>query len=512
MTETKTRWAENKKVKERADKLLNKGQKLRNITFDAIEATQFLYQQDEAGFLIPEDDKEKTAFMTQDKLRSQVSLQAQNKMFSLELDKGPYVLDYTRNGRFLLAGGEGGQFSSFDWQAGRLSCEIDLCATGEQEKIHDICYLQNETILAVAQTNYVYIYDGRGIELHRLKKHANVKFIDYLPYHFLLCSVSEDSRIRWQDTTSGLLAADGKFIEGLGSCSSMIQNPWNAMINCGHANGIVSMWSPNLNKPLVRMSCHRGPVRAVSVNQAGNVLATAGLDGTVKIWDLRHDYRCLNQYKSMKPAISLSFSQKNLLAVAFGAHAVVWKDVTLDKNSSGSKYPYMKHVVEGETIRQVTFCPYEDVLGIGHSGGISSVLIPGSGEPNYDAYEANPFAGRRQRQEREVHALLDKLPIETITLDGGQFIGRVSRSAQETIAIDKATQDAANNVERTKKKARGRSTALKRYLKKRANVIDKYKAEAAEKARTETIHKDLGLKEEDNNGLSALNRFVSRAI
>ena len=62
------------------------------------------------------------------------------------------------------------------------------------------------------------------------------------------------------------------------------------------------------------------------------------------------------------------------------------------------------------------FLPYEDVLGVGHRAGYSSLVIPGSGEANFDAYEANPFATKKQTQESVVHGLLEKLPIESISL------------------------------------------------------------------------------------------------
>jgi U3 small nucleolar RNA-associated protein 7 len=68
-------------------------------------------------------------------------------------------------------------------------------------------------------------------------------------------------------------------------------------------------------------------------------------------------------------------------------------------------------------IRTLRFCPYEDVLGAGCAGGVSSLLIPGAGEPNFDSFVANPFQNKKERQEQEVVQLLDKLQPDTIMLD-----------------------------------------------------------------------------------------------
>ena len=51
----------------------------------------------------------------------------------------------------------------------------------------------------------------------------------------------------------------------------------------------------------------------------------------------------------------------------------------------------------------LNFIPYEDLLAVGHSEGYSQLIIPGAGEANFDAFEANPFETKKQRREGEVH-------------------------------------------------------------------------------------------------------------
>ena len=70
--------------------------------------------------------------------------------------------------------------------------------------------------------------------------------------------------------------------------------------------------------------------------------------------------------------------------------------------------PYMKHKAPG-IVRTVKFMPFEDVMAIGHDQGYSQIVVPGTGEANFDAFEANPFATTKQRQEALVHGLLEKL-------------------------------------------------------------------------------------------------------
>lgn len=103
----------------------------------------------------------------------------------------------------------------------------------------------------------------------------------------------------------------------LGRLDVMTHNPANAVLCCGHAQGTVTMWTPNVETPVAKMLCHGQAVRSVAVEQRGWYMATTGADSSVKIWDLR-TYNCLQSYRMGCGPSNASFSQRGLLAVSLG--------------------------------------------------------------------------------------------------------------------------------------------------------------------------------------------------
>ena len=139
----------------------------------------------ESGYLEPEHELERTYKVRQDELKKESAVEMARKGFDLKLEElGPYMAEYTRNGRHLLLAGRKGHVATMDWRGGELGCELQL-----QETVRDAKWLHNNQFFAVAQKKYVYIYDSAGVEIHCLRKHVEVTNMEFLPYHFLLATI-----------------------------------------------------------------------------------------------------------------------------------------------------------------------------------------------------------------------------------------------------------------------------------------------------------------------------------
>ncbi|RUS71102.1 hypothetical protein EGW08_021135 [Elysia chlorotica] len=366
---------------------------------------------------------EKTYQITQNDIRSTADEATQQKIFDLRLDQfGPYRLDYTRNGRHLVIGGAKGHVAAFDWQTKSLHCEINV-----METVADVKWLHQETMFAVAQKKNVFIYDNQGIELHCLKHLDLALRLEFLPYHFLLVSASAKGYLSYLDVSMG------KEVSGIctkqGRLDILTVNPQSAIVHLGHPNGTVSLWTPNMKEPAAKILCHASSLRDVAVDFSGNYMATTGMDRRLKIFDLR-TYKELSrfQYNKRQCPGTLDFSQKGILAVSRDNVVELYQDMT--NQAYRPERPYLYHRCD-KLVQDVMFCPYEDVLGIGHGWGFSSIVVPGAGEANFDALEANPFQSKSQRKQTEVRMLLDKVQPEMITLGSG--IGEVDLKTAEEL-------------------------------------------------------------------------------
>ncbi|KAL7148178.1 hypothetical protein ABFS83_06G160700 [Erythranthe nasuta] len=416
----------------------------------------------EGGYLEVEGI-EKTWRIKQEAIAAEVDILSSRKQFDIVLpDLGPYTMDFSLSGRYMVAAGRKGHLALLDMKNMDLIKEFQV-----RETVRDVVFLHNQKLLAAAQKKYVYMYNESGTEMHCLKEHGAVTKLQFLNKHFLLTSINKLGQLHFQDITTGTMI--GNYRTGLGRSDTMRVNPFNNVVAVGHSGGTVSMWKPTSAAPLVKMLCHQGPLTAMAFHPNGHLMATAGMERKIKIWDLRK-YEVVQTLPGHAKA--LDFSHKGLLAAGTGSFVQILG--ALNRSSDYSRY--MGHsIVKGYQIRNVSFRPYEDVLAIGHSMGWSSILIPGSGEANFDTWVANPFETRKQRNEKEVRSLLDKLPPETIMLDPTKIGSvrpnrkKVKPTKQEKDAeLESAVEGAKSRP--MKKKTKGRSKPSKVARKKQEIV------------------------------------------
>ncbi|VDN57781.1 unnamed protein product [Dracunculus medinensis] len=390
---------------------------------------------EEKGFLLPDND-ERTYAIRQNEICAAVDLASASKHFDLILERfGPYQIDYTPNGRFLLIGGRRGHVAAFDWLTKKLLNETNVL-----ESIHDIKWLHVETMYAVAQKRWTYIYDNKGTELHCLKNLHDIRQLEFLPRHFLLVAGAKTSFLHYLDVSLGKLIQS--FPTRQGPLDVMTQNPNNAIIHTGHGNGTIQLWSPNVREPLIKLLAHPCTVQGISVE--GHYMASTGLDRFLRIWDVRN-------YKSL-------FSYR----LPFGL-----SQIFNDAHLGASVEPFLFHRC-AETVHNLQFCPFEDVLGVGHRNGFTSLLVPGCGNPNFNALLSNPYESKSQRREREVKQLLDKIQPELIALDTTEiFQINTDIMKEESERLQKMLYIKPREIKfQPRNKKKGRSDALKKEQRK----------------------------------------------
>ncbi|CAN1238751.1 Probable U3 small nucleolar RNA-associated protein 7 [Linum grandiflorum] len=426
------------------------------------------------GNYIEAEGIEKTWRIRQDQIAREVNTKSSSNQYDIVLpDLGPYTVDILPSGRYMALAGRKGHVAIVDLMSMNTIREMQV-----KETVRDVAFLHNETFFAVAQKKYPYIYNRDGTELHCLREHGPVSHLQFLKNHFLLASLSTFGQLRYQDVTTG---------------------------------GTVTMWKPTSPNPLVKMLCHPGPISAVAFHPNGHLMATAGREKKIKIWDLRK-FEVVQTIPGHH-ANTLDFSQKGLLAAGTGSYAHVFGDLS----GSGTYSRYMGHsMVKGYQIGKVSFRPYEDVLVLGHSRGWSSILVPGSGEPNFDSWVANPYETSKQRREKEIHNLLDKLPPEAIMLDPSK-IGTVRNNRRKEKAtkqeMEEEKEAAVEAVKEIalKKKTKGRNKTSKRVMKRKV-MVDKAKKPFLEKQKQEEGKVDDGKKRKHSDETAQLPASLQRFV
>eukprot|EP00927_Polykrikos_kofoidii_P070644 TRINITY_DN67056_c0_g1_i1.p1 TRINITY_DN67056_c0_g1~~TRINITY_DN67056_c0_g1_i1.p1 ORF type:complete len:628 (-),score=149.96 TRINITY_DN67056_c0_g1_i1:44-1861(-) len=445
--------------------------------------------QTERGGFIETEGLERSCRFSQAQLQANSPAGTAKKRFSLDLPYGPYFCGYTPGGRHLLAGGRKGHLSLIQCDQMKLEGEVHL-----KETIRAVQPLHNHKMYAVAQKKYTYIYDNTGMELHCLKDQKYPSHLDFLPYHFLLVTATEVATIAYRDITTGQEVVTHK--TRMGPTRSMRQHPRTGVMHLGHTNGVVTLWTPNVREPVARVLGHAGHVTSLAIHD--NYMVTAGADGYWKVWDSRKYQQIGHARKVFGHAISdIDISMTGLVSIGFGSHLQIWKDVL---SEAKQKRPYLTEEYGGNMVQSLRFQPYEDILCVGHAGGLGTLIVPGAGFANYDSWEANPYETASQKKEKEVQSLLEKLQPDSIMLDPSQIGNINTEVAKKFMEEEKAAHEEATKKEKKKKrKMRGKDKVVGRLKRKQLKTAKTQREKTRERIKGEQKDGANSSSEEDDD-------------
>ncbi|KAI5148873.1 U3 small nucleolar RNA-associated protein 7 [Enteropsectra breve] len=380
----------------------------------------------------------KPTLPSQEIIKKNVNKYTSEKAFNLVLENGPFCATHTVNGSNMLFYNSSGYIASYSTQSLKPGCELSL-----QEPIYSAKWLHNEKYFATAQREGVFVYDFNGSELHAVRQITEPKHLEFLPHHFLLATAGENAKLRYLDTSIGKVVAD-IFVKDRG-VTMMSQNPSNAIIHLGTKSGNVTLWSPAQQEYLMKIHCHSTALTGIQIDRSGNKMITSALDGKLKIFDVRNTFAPLKIIKCKGNIQHSALSQSNMYALSSANTVVVLKNF---------EELYMKHKV-GNTVSSLEFCPFADILAVGHSGGISNIIVPGSTDGVYDSSEMSPFMSTKQKQELEVKKLMEKIPYELISQES--ILGKMHSVSKRS--------GLANPVERYYNANNESNSALSRFRK-----------------------------------------------
>eukprot|EP00792_Barthelona_sp_PAP020_P004938 TRINITY_DN241_c0_g1_i1.p1 TRINITY_DN241_c0_g1~~TRINITY_DN241_c0_g1_i1.p1 ORF type:complete len:496 (-),score=97.99 TRINITY_DN241_c0_g1_i1:131-1588(-) len=460
------------------------------------------------------DEGEKTYRISQSNIRKHVDKRTQKKLFRYNLSFGPYHLDFSLNGQQMLLSGEKGHVSLYNWHKNEKLCEFQTKKTISKCKI-----LGDTDLFGLCLPNdEVRIYDGVGREIHRLSHHKNPIDINYLPYHYLLNTISLSGHILWQDISTGEIAASYPCASRVNRSSlrCLANSPKTAVSYVGHSNGTVSLWSPRIGNPEIQLKAHNGPISNIAVSNNGFNFITVAVDGRISLWDERN-FKSISSWNLKVPPSSIDLSQKNCLAVASGSKVSIYNNIfsseVYKKQGAGV---YMTERFSGDSIMDVRFCPYEDFLGLGMRKGVCSMIVPGSAESNYDTFEHNLYESKRQKREGRVKRILDKIPADMIGVN--LKLGNIRQNENERVQKLQMMEDLHQNIDSTevkkqlaekreKRRMRGKSKSMKRYLRKQTFVNSWKKVHIEEKLAKEDRLKELETNPKEKTKDAIFGRF-----
>ncbi len=154
-------------------------------------------------------------------------------------------------------------------------------------RVYELAYSPDNTLLAVASTIGIWIYDARSGEALKLLTvpMESVRSIAFSPDGQSLAGGSSDGRLQlWEVRTGALMLT----LKGhTASIRSVVFSPDGRTLASGGNDKTIGLWDLHTGELKTTFTGHTDRVYSVAFSPDGQSLASGGRDELIRIWDVR---------------------------------------------------------------------------------------------------------------------------------------------------------------------------------------------------------------------------------
>jgi WD40 repeat protein/two-component sensor histidine kinase len=218
------------------------------------------------------------------------------------------------------------------WNARTSKPRLVIAARPPDTPITSIAFSPDNSLEAVGRVDgVVRVWAGRGGGFkYELRGHEGpVYALAFSTNGDWLCSASADRTVRVWDTAHGTMSSIHPYFDRRDSLSAVAFGGTEGLLAtaAGAWSGLgfdsdVTLWRTHFDRPVRRLHGHAASVCALAFVPGVDLLASAARDGTIKLWDVRHE-TCLRTLTNQVSVQTLAFMPRARALVAGRADGTV---------------------------------------------------------------------------------------------------------------------------------------------------------------------------------------------